>query len=116
MKEESKTFPTCGRRDGGWDQACLRGCLGKIKAVFPDERKIRVHVAQADALEVSLLSVFDALRSMEQKKGSEEEWIFPEITWVMDETLAMPTPTAVPPQPVDETKPPIESIAPTPDR
>ncbi len=107
LKEESQTFPTCGRRDGGWDQACLRGCLGKIKAVFPDERKIRVHVAQADALEVSLLSVFDALRSMEQKKGSGQEWMFPEIAWVMDETLAMPTPTAVPPQPVDETKPPI---------
>lgn len=116
LKEESKTFPTCGRRDGGWDQACLTGCLGKIKAVFPEERKIRVHVAQSDALEVSLLSVFDALRSTIPKKGLGQESMFPEMTWMVDETLVMPKRTAVSPQPVEETKPPSENIAPTPER
>ena len=115
LKAATKTYPTCERRGNGWDQACLLGCLKKLKKLFPHEA-LHLHLAQSDASDVSLLSFFGVLRShlLRDQRWS-TEWLFPRMLWVMDETLAMPVPAVRPAEP-SKANPPTDTTTPTPDR
>ncbi|MCK6513229.1 hypothetical protein L6R29_25140 [Myxococcota bacterium] len=115
LNAATKTYPTCERRGNGWDQACLLGCLKKLKKLFPHEA-LHLHLAQSDARDVSLLAFFGVLRSHLLRDGVwGAEWLFPRMVWVLDETLATPPPAVRAGEPV-KGNPPIDATTPAPDR